>query len=252
MAVYPETQNGTLTGVWIAETKVLGKRVRSRFATQEEAEHWMDRIHFARQKGVEAACFDDERADADSKQPSWMTVHPEKRNGRLTKRWIAEAQLYGKRVRSLFDTLKEGKQWRDAINNISAHEIQLKAKEMDTLPSTTTTLSDDGKRVMRNLQAALEPFRSVRPPMLFEHVWTFLMVAVDEGRSVGEYAERANVSMSVMSRYLLDLAARNSLKEEGCGLIESKPIPTELRKKEVHLTTQGHALAEALIRNWQT
>jgi DNA-binding MarR family transcriptional regulator len=248
MAVYQEIRNGSLTSVWIVETKVLGKRVRSRFATQEEAEQWMDRI----KRGIEATCFDDaKRADAYSQQPSWMTVLPEKRNGRLTKRWIAEAHLFGKRVRSLFDTLEEGQQWRDAINNISAHEIKLEVKDMDTLLSTTPPVSDDGKRVMRNLQAALEHFRSVRPPMLLEHVWTFLMVAVDEGRSVGEYAERANVSMSVMSRCLLDLGARNSFKEEGCGLIESKPIPTELRKKEVHLTTQGRALAEGLIRNWQ-
>src|SRR5262249_52046010 len=36
------------------------------------------------------------------------------------------------------------------------------------------------------------------------HIETFLLVAADEGRSVNDYAQRANVSKSVMSRQILD------------------------------------------------
>lgn len=192
------------------------------------------------------------RIDAGAKRPLQQTVYPERRNGRLTKRWVAEATLYGKRVHPRFDTLEAGKRWLEVIKHISAHEPQRETKKMDTLPVTRIPLPEDGKRVIRHLQSASEPFRSVRPPMLFEHVWTFLMVAVDEGRSVGEYAERAGVSNSVMSRHLLDLGIRNRPTDKGYGLIEHRPKPLELRKHEVYLTAQGRALAETLIWKSQT
>jgi hypothetical protein len=40
-----------------------------------------------------------------------MSCYPERRNGRLTGKWIAEALVQGKRVRSRFETRKEGEQW---------------------------------------------------------------------------------------------------------------------------------------------
>jgi hypothetical protein len=39
-----------------------------------------------------------------------MSCYPERRNGRLTGKWIAEAIVQGKRVRSRFETRKEGEQ----------------------------------------------------------------------------------------------------------------------------------------------
>lgn len=96
--------------------------------------------------------------------------------------------------------------------------------------------------------SVLEPFRSIRQTMPLQYVRAFLLVAAEEGLSVGEYAERAGVSMSVMSRHLLDIGERNRHMEEGFGLIMSKPNPTELRKNEIYLTAKGKALKHQIAR----
>ena len=117
MALYAEKRDGNLTGVWIAEADVHGKRVRARFATQEEGRRWVDLIQTSTitDAGAEISA-DRKRADAGARQPLWMTVYPERRNGRLTKRWIAEARLYGKSARPRFETQTQAQQWVDLIN----------------------------------------------------------------------------------------------------------------------------------------
>jgi hypothetical protein len=48
---------------------------------------------------------------------------------------------------------------------------------------------------------------------------TFLVVVLDEGKSVQEYADAAGVSKSVMSRHILDLGDRTRYMEVGLGLM---------------------------------
>lgn len=121
MALYREKRNGNLTDVWVVDVKVHGKRVQSRFTTQKEAEQWLDRIWLAPNGRADALL---DGANAGAKQVLRLPVYPERRNGRLTTRWIAEALLCGKRVRSRFDTLEEGERWVDAIKQITAHGLQ--------------------------------------------------------------------------------------------------------------------------------
>lgn len=112
-------------------------------------------------------------------------------------------------------------------------------------------LGDDNKKAMKALMGALEPFRSIRPTMPLQYVTTFLLVAIDEGKSVAEYATKAGVSTSVMSRHLLDIGERNRHLEKGFGLISYKPNPMDLRIHEVFLTDKGRALAHQIIRQWE-
>jgi DNA-binding MarR family transcriptional regulator len=79
---------------------------------------------------------------------------------------------------------------------------------------------------------------------------TFLVVVLDEGKSVQEYADAAGVSKSVMSRHILDLGDRTRYMEAGLGLMYSRPNPDELRKHEVWLTPTGKALAKKILRLW--
>jgi DNA-binding MarR family transcriptional regulator len=84
--------------------------------------------------------------------------------------------------------------------------------------------------------------------MPLQYVTTFLLVALNEGRGVTEYAEMAGVSQSVMSRHLLDIGERDRYMEKGFGLITYRPNPFELRKHEVFLTDKGRALAHEIVR----
>lgn len=101
---------------------------------------------------------------------------------------------------------------------------------------------------LRSLMAAIEPFREIRSTMPLQYVVAFLLVAMEEGLSVSDYAQRAGVSLSVMSRHLLDIGERNRHMEEGFGLVTSRQSPAELRKNELYLTPKGKALMHKIVR----
>jgi hypothetical protein len=48
-----------------------------------------------------------------------------------------------------------------------------------------------------------------------QYIQTFLLVAMEQGLSVRDYAERSDVSASVMSRHLLDIGERNRHMQPG-------------------------------------
>lgn len=116
---------------------------------------------------------------------------------------------------------------------------------------TRRPLSDPEKRAAGSLHAALKPFFKLRGLLPGQHIMMFLHVAMDEGHDVGEYALRAGVSKSVMTRYILDLSNHMRSGEEGLGLLERRPDPTELRRHQVFLTRHGHALAHEILQAWR-
>jgi DNA-binding MarR family transcriptional regulator len=100
---------------------------------------------------------------------------------------------------------------------------------------------------VKNLLAALEPFRIVRGTMPLQYVFAFLLVAEEEGLGVVDYAKRAGVSISVMSRHLLDIGERNRHMEKGFGLVAFRSNPMELRRHEYFLTDKGRALLRKVL-----
>jgi DNA-binding MarR family transcriptional regulator len=84
--------------------------------------------------------------------------------------------------------------------------------------------------------------------MPLQYVVAFLLVAQEEHLGVGDYAERAGVSVSVMSRHLLDIGERNRHREKGFGLVTFRSKPLELRKHEYFLTNKGRAVLHQMIR----
>ena len=112
-------------------------------------------------------------------------------------------------------------------------------------------LPENERKAVRTLLTVLEPFREIRSTMPLQYVTAFLLAAHEEGLGVGEYAERAGVSVSVMSRHLLDIGERNRHMEEGFGLVTYRANPMELRKHEYALTDKGRALAHKISRQWE-
>jgi DNA-binding MarR family transcriptional regulator len=109
----------------------------------------------------------------------------------------------------------------------------------------------DDRRAIGSLLSALDPFFQIRGTMPAQYIKAFLLVAFEEGLSLSEYAERAGVSLSVMSRHLQDIGDRNRYKEEGFGLVTSRTNPLELRRHEFSLTPRGRALLHNIMRNWE-
>ena len=112
-----------------------------------------------------------------------------------------------------------------------------------------STPEDEAERKsVRVALTALSPFYEFRGAMPLQYVTAFLLVAEEEGLGVGEYAKRANVSISVMSRHLQDIGDRNRHMDEGFGLVTSRSNPLNMREKEVLLTDKGRAVIHKLHR----
>lgn len=104
------------------------------------------------------------------------------------------------------------------------------------------------RRAGLTLLASLDAFREIRHTMPLQYIIAFLLVALDEGKTVGDYAIKSGVSPSVMSRHLLDIGERNRHLAEGFGLVMTKPNVLNLREHTVFLTDKGRALFHKIVR----
>jgi DNA-binding MarR family transcriptional regulator len=95
----------------------------------------------------------------------------------------------------------------------------------------------------RGLIHALEPVREMPTNKLM----TLLTVALKEGLTVDEYAKRAGISATTMSRHLLDLGEIDRTKQPGLGLVEGRTNVTNQREKIYGLTPKGRALVTTIV-----
>jgi hypothetical protein len=105
--------------------------------------------------------------------------------------------------------------------------------------------SQDDVRLMRAFILALKPFYGVRRDMMLPYVQAFTLVAMEPGLCSAEYAQRADVSQTVMTRYLIDISDRMSLMGPGCGLVTRTE---EEGQKKYSLTEKGQELAHEMMR----
>lgn len=101
---------------------------------------------------------------------------------------------------------------------------------------------------IRQLLVALDPLISIRSTLTARSAQTFLLVAEKEGLSVSEYARRADMPVTTMSRTLLDMSECDSRFAEGTGLIESRENPENRREKIYTLTTKGRGVLATVLR----
>jgi DNA-binding MarR family transcriptional regulator len=94
----------------------------------------------------------------------------------------------------------------------------------------------------------LEAFRIIRPTMVMQHAYVFVLVAMDEGRGVQEYAERVGVTQPVMTRILLALGPRGQKGAAGHELVQQATDTGDLRKRQTFLTAKGKRLKRELVR----
>jgi DNA-binding MarR family transcriptional regulator len=112
------------------------------------------------------------------------------------------------------------------------------------------SISDDEKRSTKALKAAMEVFFELRHEMPMRYMHSFLLVMEEEGLGVSEYAKKAGVSNSVMSRHLLDIGDRDRHGNPGLQLVTAGRDPVELRRVRVTLTDKGRVYARRILRAW--
>jgi DNA-binding MarR family transcriptional regulator len=105
------------------------------------------------------------------------------------------------------------------------------------------TLSEEERAAFKALYLALKPFRDLNPSMPLSYITAMLLVGMEEGKGVTEYAAKVNISPTVMTRNLLDIGDRNRQREAGLGLITAERDLFDLRKHNAKVTPKGKALA---------
>lgn len=97
----------------------------------------------------------------------------------------------------------------------------------------------------QSLLRTLAPLRE----LTVSQAMSLLEVALDEGRTVNDYAKRAAISPTTMSRHLLDLGDRTRKMAPGLGLVEGRDNIMNRREKIYGLTPKGRTLlAKAMGR----
>ena len=94
----------------------------------------------------------------------------------------------------------------------------------------------------------MDALRIVRRTMPMQHAYGFLLVALEGGLSVQEYADRAGVTQAVMTRILLALGSRSRGRERGYGLVQQGIDTKDSRKHQTFLTAKGKALVREIAR----
>ncbi|MEO6841735.1 MAG: MarR family winged helix-turn-helix transcriptional regulator [Bradyrhizobium sp.] len=114
------------------------------------------------------------------------------------------------------------------------------------------SLTEEERAFARSMARALEPFRNVRSTMPLQYVYSFLLVAMAEGKSVSEYADDAGISRAVMTRQLLDIGDRNREGDVGFKLITQERDRNDLRRHNARITPAGKALMIQIIKALKT
>jgi DNA-binding MarR family transcriptional regulator len=92
--------------------------------------------------------------------------------------------------------------------------------------------------------------RAIRRTMPMQHAFAFLLVTLEEGLGVQEYAERAGITQAVMTRILFALSSRGRRRNKpGYGLVQQAVDLRDSRRHQTFLTIKGKALMQEIVRS---
>ena len=105
------------------------------------------------------------------------------------------------------------------------------------------------KRAVQALLGALKPLSDLRGTrMPLSYVIVFLMVALDEGKSVGSYARALGIKNRLtMSRFLQNIGRKGRDGRTGLDLVTSKPDPSVYQGTQIFLTAKGRAVVKSAL-----
>lgn len=115
------------------------------------------------------------------------------------------------------------------------------------------TFSEEERDDLRKLYLVLQPFFDLDHAVLpAAYIKASLLVAIEEGLGVSEYAQRAGASPTVMTRNLLDIGDRNRQRGEGLGLVTQERDTLDLRKHRAKLTPKGATMFRKVLTALRT
>jgi DNA-binding MarR family transcriptional regulator len=101
---------------------------------------------------------------------------------------------------------------------------------------------------VEKLRLALQPFfKELKQTVPARSIEAVLLVAQYEGESMSDYARRAKMSTSSMSRNLLDLGPRDRYMRKGYGLLIRRENPNNPSHAQYFLSEKGKALLKKSV-----
>lgn len=110
-------------------------------------------------------------------------------------------------------------------------------------------MEDEDRQALQRLYAALDEVKGISLHMPIGQLMAFLVVALNEGKSMKELTKIANSNISTMSRQLIDLGQRNRRMEPGYMLIEQRQNPMNLRENQYSVTLKGNHLLKGILKH---
>jgi DNA-binding MarR family transcriptional regulator len=115
------------------------------------------------------------------------------------------------------------------------------------------TFSEEDRDILRKEYLALTPFFNLDHPVLpAAYIKALLLVGIEEGLGVSEYAERAGTTPTVMTRNLLDVGDLNRQRQPGLGLITQERDIMDLRRHRARLTPKGATTLRQMLTALKT
>lgn len=114
---------------------------------------------------------------------------------------------------------------------------------------TAGDLSSEERLALQRLYDALAEIREIAQHMPVAQVMAFILVALHEGRSLGELAKLDGSKLATLSRRMLDLGDRNRRMEEGYKLIIQQQNPINLRENQYLLAERGKGLLKTMLKH---
>jgi DNA-binding MarR family transcriptional regulator len=112
-------------------------------------------------------------------------------------------------------------------------------------------LTEEERTALHTYMSFMEAFRAIRPNiqnMPMGDAYAFLVVALEEGLGITEYAERAGITQSGMTRELSALGEGGRHGATGFGIVQQVTDAEDLRKRQTFLTDKGRALIREITR----
>lgn len=114
--------------------------------------------------------------------------------------------------------------------------------------NTKEAISSGDKRLLQELLWAFKPLLNLRRPMPLPFVTAFLMVALEEGKGVNEYARALGMDRGATSRSLHAIGDRARSGDLGLGLITFRSHPTDPLRSQIFLTVKGRSMAKQFLQ----
>ena len=110
------------------------------------------------------------------------------------------------------------------------------------------SITQNDKRATRALLWALKPLSNLHRPVPLPSLTAFLMVVLDDGRGINEYARAAGIHRAAMSRNLHAIGGRARNGGPGLGLVTVQRHPIDPVRSQVFLTPKGRSIAKEIFR----